>query len=69
VPTAEGRRGNPVLWSRRFFEPLMRVEGDVGGRHLIGTHAEVVAEVEIGRAVALDLDTPEALAAAGAVAR
>ena len=39
VPAAEGRRGNPVLWSRRFFSELMTLEGDVGARHLIAQHA------------------------------
>jgi molybdenum cofactor cytidylyltransferase len=67
VPTFEGRRGNPVLWSRRFFEALAGIQGDVGARHLIGENAAVVTEVELGPAVALDLDTREALAAAGAV--
>ena len=65
VPTFEGKRGNPVLWSRRLFADLMTVAGDTGGRHLIGANADAVAEVEIGPAVALDVDTPEALAAAG----
>src|SRR2546423_956042 len=36
IPTILGKRGNPVLWSRRFFADLARVEGDVGARHLIG---------------------------------
>jgi len=65
VPTFEGKRGNPVLWSRRLFAELATVAGDTGGRHLIGANADAVAEVEIGPAVALDVDTPEALAAAG----
>jgi molybdenum cofactor cytidylyltransferase len=67
VPTFEGKRGNPVVWSSRFFPELMAVHGDTGGRHLIGEHPEAVAEVELGPAVALDIDTPEALAAAGGV--
>jgi molybdenum cofactor cytidylyltransferase len=65
VPTHQGKRGNPVLWSRRFFADLMAVSGDTGGRHLIGAHADHVVEVEIGPSVLLDLDTPEALAASG----
>ena len=28
VPSREGRRGNPVLWARRFFADLARLEGD-----------------------------------------
>ena len=42
IPTIDGKRGNPVLWSRRFFPDLMAVEGDVGARHLIGGYAEAV---------------------------
>jgi molybdenum cofactor cytidylyltransferase len=65
VPTFEGKRGNPVLWSSRFFPALAAVHGDTGGRHLIGENPESVVEVEVGPAVALDIDTPEALAAIG----
>ena len=65
VPTHDGKRGNPVLWSRRLFADLAAVAGDTGGRHLVGQNADAVTEVEIGPAVALDVDTPEALAAAG----
>jgi molybdenum cofactor cytidylyltransferase len=64
VPTLEGKRGNPVLWSRRFFPDLMTVDGDVGARHLIGGYAEAVTEVPVEDAAALtDVDTPEALIA------
>ena len=65
VATSKGKRGNPVLWSRRFFVELCDVQGDTGARHLIGKHASVIAEVEMGEAASLDLDTPEALDAAG----
>lgn len=62
VPVDGGRRGNPVLWSRRFFPELMALEGDVGARHLISRHGDAVAEVAIaGEGAFLDLDTPEAL--------
>jgi molybdenum cofactor cytidylyltransferase len=65
VPVSDGRRGNPVLWSRRFFTELMALDGDIGARHLIAKHAEVVAEVPVeGHGAFLDIDTPEALAAA-----
>jgi len=62
MPTVEGRRGNPVLWSRRFFPDLMAIEGDVGARHFIGRYSEAVVEVPLeGRAALVDIDTPEAL--------
>ena len=62
VPTFAGKRGNPVLWSRRFFPDLMTIEGDVGARHLIGRYGEAVVEVAVeGEAAFVDVDTPEAL--------
>jgi molybdenum cofactor cytidylyltransferase len=62
IPTIEGKRGNPVVWSRRFFSELMALEGDVGARHLIGRYPEAVAEVPLTDNAALtDVDTPEAL--------
>jgi molybdenum cofactor cytidylyltransferase len=45
VPSIDGRRGNPVLWSNRFFHDLMSIQGDIGARHLIGSYAEAVVEV------------------------
>jgi molybdenum cofactor cytidylyltransferase len=64
VPTRHGKRGNPVLWAKRFFPEMTQVAGDVGARHLIGEHAELVAEVEMDDdAILVDIDTPEALAA------
>lgn len=63
VPVSDGRRGNPVLWSRRFFDELMTLDGDIGARHLIARHAEAVTEVAVdGNAAFLDIDTPQALA-------
>lgn len=62
LPASEGRRGNPVLWSRRFFTELMTLDGDIGARHLIERHSEAVAEVAVeGQSAFLDIDTPEAL--------
>ena len=64
VPVSDGRRGNPVLWSRRFFGELMSLEGDVGGCHLLARHAEAVAEVSVdAQGAFFDIDTPQALAA------
>jgi molybdenum cofactor cytidylyltransferase len=65
VPVSDGRRGNPVLWSRRFFNELMTLDGDIGARHLIAKHSEAVAEVPVeGFEAFLDIDTPQALEAA-----
>ena len=62
VPVFEGKRGNPVLFARRFFEEMAAVRGDVGARHLIGEYEEYVCEVAMDdRAVLLDVDSPQAL--------
>jgi molybdenum cofactor cytidylyltransferase len=64
VPSIDGRRGNPVVWSRRFFHDLMSIQGDVGARHLISNYAEAVVEVPVsGDAALTDVDTPESLSA------
>ena len=64
VPTWQGKRGNPVLFARRFFPEMQDIAGDTGARALIGEHAEVVCEVPMDDdAVLLDVDTPEALEA------
>jgi molybdenum cofactor cytidylyltransferase len=62
VPTRRGKHGNPVLWAKRFFPEMTELAGDVGAKHLIGEHAELVAEVEMDDdAILVDIDTPEAL--------
>jgi molybdenum cofactor cytidylyltransferase len=64
MPSINGRRGNPVVWSRRFFKDLMSIQGDIGARHLIGSYAEAVVEVPVaGDAALTDVDTPESLSA------
>ncbi len=62
VPTWRGKRGNPVLFARRFFPEMGRVSGDMGARGLIGTHADQVCEVTCqDDGVLFDVDTPEGL--------
>ena len=68
VATRHGRRGNPVLWARRFFPEILALEGDIGARHLIAQYGELVCEVEAADDGPLtDIDTPEALAAHQAI--
>ena len=62
VPTSEGRRGNPVLIGRVFFDLLLALDGDRGARDLIRAHPDAVREVELGDdAILIDHDTPEEL--------
>ena len=61
LPVADGKRGNPVLFDRRFFADMALVDGDVGARHIIGGNSELVMEVPANAAeIFVDVDTPEA---------
>ena len=63
VPTFEGKRGNPVLWSAEFLSTMQALSGDQGAKPLFTEHADRLAEVEMGdAAVLLDIDTPAKLA-------
>ncbi len=60
IPTYRGRRGNPVVWSRRHFAALAALSGDRGGSALLAKLGLFVREVPIeDDGVLVDLDTPE----------
>ena len=64
VAARNGKRGNPVLWARRFFPEILALEGDVGAKHLMASYDELVCEVEAENdGPLMDIDTPEALKA------
>ncbi|MGH6873117.1 MAG: NTP transferase domain-containing protein [Rhizomicrobium sp.] len=64
VAAHDGKRGNPVLWARRFFADMQALAGDAGAKHLIAANEELVCDVEAGDDAPLaDIDTAEALAA------
>ena len=57
VPTYEGRRGNPVIFSIKYREELLELCGDVGGKEIIGRHPDDVLEVAVGSdGIWLDID-------------
>jgi CTP:molybdopterin cytidylyltransferase MocA len=65
VSSYDGRRGNPVLFARRFFPELQALQGDVGGREVLRAHPEAVHEVPMpDPAAGQDVDTWEDLQAA-----
>ncbi len=47
VPVYQGKRGNPTIFSRRYYDKLMMIKGDQGGRHLIKAHSQDVLEVRV----------------------
>ncbi len=62
---SQGKRGNPVILPRSLHEEVNRLEGDVGARQIIESCGFSVINVDIGDAADLDVDTPEAVIAAG----
>jgi len=58
VPVYQDRRGNPVIFSRRFYDTLMKIEGDIGARDVIASNPRDVLEVEVSDPdVFFDIDT------------
>ncbi|MGV2068093.1 NTP transferase domain-containing protein [Agrobacterium sp. 22-226-1] len=64
---SRGKRGNPVILPKSLGDAVMRLEGDIGARHIIETSGLPIIDVDIGDAAHLDVDTPEAVQAAGGV--
>ncbi len=64
---SDGKRGNPIILPRLAYDAVLRLEGDVGARAIIESSGLSVIDVDIGPAAHLDVDTPEAVIAAGGV--
>lgn len=59
LPVHEGRRGHPVLFSRRVFGDLLRAPETVGARQVVWDYQEDLLEVTVADSgVNLDIDTP-----------
>jgi molybdenum cofactor cytidylyltransferase len=59
----DGRQGNPVLWPRRLFGELARLDGDRGGKAILSREADGAEAVRVTTAAAFtDIDTPADLA-------
>ncbi len=64
-PVHEGRRGNPVLWGRGFFDALARLSGDMGGRRVLSENPAAVNSISWhDDSIHRDIDTPRDLVAA-----
>ncbi len=64
---SDGKRGNPVILPISLRSAVMALRGDVGARGIIDGCGLPVVDVEIGRAAYLDVDTPDAVLAAGGI--
>jgi molybdenum cofactor cytidylyltransferase len=60
APVHQGRRGNPVAFSRFHLPLLLALDGDQGAREILSSHS--VTEVPVGdNGVLRDIDTPDDL--------
>jgi molybdenum cofactor cytidylyltransferase len=58
VPVYQGKRGNPAIFSRKFYKDLLNLKGDLGAREIIKTNTERVLEVEVKNPLCfMDIDT------------
>lgn len=64
---SNGKRGNPVILPRAVYAEILKLRGDIGARDVIETSDLPIVDVEIGAAAHLDVDTPEAVIAAGGI--
>lgn len=57
-----GKTGNPCIFSGKYFDELMELEGDVGGKRVIRKHREDTAVLDVpDERELLDVDSREVL--------
>ncbi len=60
LPLLDGKRSNPVIWGRAFFEELRNISGDLGGRQIFADYLSAINGVSWDkRQFAEDIDQPE----------
>ena len=58
VPTYQTKRGNPVIFSIKYKNELLGLEGDVGGREILKKHPDDIFEVAVdSESVNIDINT------------
>jgi molybdenum cofactor cytidylyltransferase len=64
APRCNGRRGHPVGFAAAFYDELIRLDGDQGGRQILARYPERLTELDIADpGVLCDVDTANDLAA------
>ncbi len=56
-----GKRGNPCIFPRDFFDELLALKEDCGGNTVIRKHLDRLLTVEVNETELTDIDTPKAL--------
>ena len=59
LPVYDGRRGNPVIWGRMFFDGLMSLTGDSGGHTIFAESKNAINRLNWSdNSIHFDVDTP-----------
>jgi molybdenum cofactor cytidylyltransferase len=59
VPFFEGRKGNPTLFSSRFYKQILNITGDKGARDIIHDNPDSICQVTVADPLLFfDIDTP-----------
>ena len=62
LPEYRGKRGNPVIWGKAFFEELKTLSGDLGGRALFESYPTAINPYFVSDdSILKDVDTTEML--------
>jgi molybdenum cofactor cytidylyltransferase len=58
APVYKGKRGNPTIFSDKYFNLLLRIEGDSGGRDIITANPDDILKIDTDSpACVYDIDT------------
>ena len=58
VPVYRGQRGNPTVFSNKYYDQLLQIKGDIGARNVLEEFASHIIRVEVDRPFGfLDVDT------------
>jgi len=60
VPRHQGKRGHPVILSRKLFNELLNAPMERGAKAVVNAHGDDTLEIEAGdEGVTIDIDTPD----------
>ena len=58
IPTYQGRRGHPIIFTIKYKTELLGLKGDTGGRQIIEKHPDDILEVAVDSpGINIDIDT------------
>lgn len=57
IPVCQGKRGHPIIFSRKYIDELRSITGDIGGRQVVDKHPDDILEVPVDcEGINIDID-------------